>query len=715
MKRALFILIILTLLFSGLIIQSVPVLADEALGWQTTEECPFLGYVTDFWHYSVSTSETLYNALHDVPLVSDSKHYRKTTDTYIDLAFQWSGSDDDHSWTVLTRSIFGWDSGAINASNEITGGRIKLKVEGLSTYGGAQYAIAFYPYTGEDFTPPHEFTDWDALTFNLNPDDALTEPKTYVEAAAAKAGGTYLEFELTQTGIDYINKGGNTIMWLRFCFDGAGAVPQPVRYRSGICIYYFYRTGVNLIPILELDYLRGIASREICDHSNAAEGGGGGSIDAVSWLTPRCAWNDEQAGFRIEGDAGEGFTAKMIGADDVILDEITDTIRTNDYFYWYPALEGYTGKFKCAVTSASVNSTWGWSEQFRDAGTMRTFAMQLENEDTSWATDIDTYQVHVADTIMAWYWLSGITEDELSTTTLTIRQGGARENDIFSEYLDDLVTDYMECEDSCNYFMVASRYILAAMGEVEDDLDGLILNLDNPLVGVSKGYYYARIYKTGEGLLIPVSAYWYVDECDLITCPPSCDLAIYIIEGSYAVGASVPVMILNNMDLNFDDRFKNVTLSVVDNSDAPVQGVINIEQYVITIIRPANAITLLLTISTTLDDYVHHSYLTLSAEGAEPPVIPPIPGLPGGWGDAWDWFIDLFSSTWGHWLLMLFLMVIVALIFYRKHRTVTVILCLGIIGFGVVIGWIDVWLVALLGILAGLIIWKLLASSRHPG
>lgn len=648
--------------------------------------------------------------LHNVPLVPDTKHYRKSTDTYIDIAMDWRTANGVRYLNILTRSIFGFNTGAINASEEITGGRIKLKVGGLTTVGEGKFAIAFYPYTGEDYTPPHDFTDWDKVTFNLDPNDALTEPKTYVEINAAKVAGTYLEFELTQAGIDYINRGGNTVMWLRFCFDGAGTTGLPVYYDTGMCIYYFYRTGTSLIPILELDTLRGIASREICDHSNAAEGGGGGSIDAVSWLTPRCAWNDEQAGFRIEGDAGEGFTAKMLGADDVVLDEITDTIRTNDYFYWYPALEGYTGKFRCAVTSASVNSTWGWSEQFRNAGSMRTFAMQLENEDTSWAADIDTYQVHAADTVMVWYWLSGITEDELSTTTLTIRQGGARSNDVYSEYLDDLVISYMECDDPCNYFLVASRYILAVMGEVVDDLDGLILDLDNPLVGVSKGYYYARIYKPGEGLLIPVSAYWYVGECSLTACPPACDLAIYIIEGTYAVGVAVPVMVLNTLDLDFSDRFKNIEVSIIGRSEEPVQGVINDEQYVISITRTANAVTLLLTISTTLDGYVHHSYLTLPEEGG---IIPPVtpPWGPGGTlGAWWDWFVGLFSSTWGHWLLMLLLMFIAALIFYKKHRTVAVILCLGILGFGIVIGWIDIWLIVLLGLVGGWIIWKVVVG-----
>jgi len=371
------------------------------------------------------------------------------------------------------------------------------------------------------------------------------------------------------------------------------------------------------------------------------------------------------------------------------------------------------GKFRCEVPAKSKVSTWGWSEAFKNAGSMRTFAMKLETEAVSWATDVDQYQVHVADTVMIWYWLSGIESAEISTTSLTIRQGGARTNDIYTSDLDDLASGYMECEDSCNYFMMASRYILAAMGEVADDLDGLIMNLDNPLVGVSKGYYYARIYKSGEGLLIPVSAYWYCEECNLTACPVVCDLAIYIIDAVYAEGDSIPVMILNDADLNFNNRFKNASLWVVDYTITPVTGVIDDSEYLINITRSAGATTLLLTISTTLDDYIHHSYLALTEEGGPPPVIPPIPGLPGSFGDWWDWVTGVFSGTSGHWLIMILAMGFVALIFYRKHRTVAIVLCFSIIGFGIVIGWIDIWLVVLLGIIAGIVIWRLVAGSHR--
>lgn len=79
-----------------------------------------------------------------------------------------------------------------------------------------------------------------------------------------------------------------------------------------------------------------------------------------------------------------------------------------------------------------------------------------------------------------------------------------------------------------------------------------------------------------------------------------------------------------------------------------------------------------------------------------PPTIPSI-GSTGTF---------LFGSAPGHWLLILLAMGITALIFFQKHRTVAIVLCLMVLGFGIVIGWIDVWIIVLLGIGVGFVIWR---------
>jgi hypothetical protein len=81
-----------------------------------------------------------------------------------------------------------------------------------------------------------------------------------------------------------------------------------------------------------------------------------------------------------------------------------------------------------------------------------------------------------------------------------------------------------------------------------------------------------------------------------------------------------------------------------------------------------------------------------------------------GWvGD----IIGFINSTLGHWILMFLGMAVVALIFFRKHRAVALILSLVILGLGIGVGWVDPWIVILLSIVGGLLIWRLIASSRQ--
>jgi len=90
-------------------------------------------------------------------------------------------------------------------------------------------------------------------------------------------------------------------------------------------------------------------------------------------------------------------------------------------------------------------------------------------------------------------------------------------------------------------------------------------------------------------------------------------------------------------------------------------------------------------------------------QGTGVPVT--VPGL----GSLWTF---LTSTTGGHWLIILLAMGFTALIFFRKHRTVAVVLCLMIFGLGIVIGWVDPWVIVLLAIGGGLWIWQKVSGAR---
>lgn len=83
-------------------------------------------------------------------------------------------------------------------------------------------------------------------------------------------------------------------------------------------------------------------------------------------------------------------------------------------------------------------------------------------------------------------------------------------------------------------------------------------------------------------------------------------------------------------------------------------------------------------------------------------------GVYGVYAGIWNWFRN---STAGHWTILLGGMGVLALIFY-KRREVALIMCLMVLGIGIIVGWVDTWLIVLLAIGAGLTIWRFIGSRR---
>lgn len=84
-------------------------------------------------------------------------------------------------------------------------------------------------------------------------------------------------------------------------------------------------------------------------------------------------------------------------------------------------------------------------------------------------------------------------------------------------------------------------------------------------------------------------------------------------------------------------------------------------------------------------------------------------GVYGVFARMWNW---ISKSTGGHWLVLLLGMGAVGIIFYRR-REIAVIMCLVILGAGIVVGWVDTWVIVLLALGAGLTIWRMVVSDRR--
>lgn len=78
------------------------------------------------------------------------------------------------------------------------------------------------------------------------------------------------------------------------------------------------------------------------------------------------------------------------------------------------------------------------------------------------------------------------------------------------------------------------------------------------------------------------------------------------------------------------------------------------------------------------------------------------------YGRIWNWFAN---STAGHWTILLIGMGVLALIFH-KQKAIAVVCCLLVLGIGIIIGWVDTWVIVLLALGAGLTIWRFIGSHK---
>jgi hypothetical protein len=82
--------------------------------------------------------------------------------------------------------------------------------------------------------------------------------------------------------------------------------------------------------------------------------------------------------------------------------------------------------------------------------------------------------------------------------------------------------------------------------------------------------------------------------------------------------------------------------------------------------------------------------------------------------DVMTWVSDLWEGAGGKWILLILLIAAEAILF-RKHKAIGVIVALALVALWIVLGWVDVWIVALLAIGAGFAIWGLLRGRSKGG
>lgn len=464
---------------------------------------------------------------------------------------------------------------------------------------------------------------------------------------------------------------------------------------------------------LIVEYMAAAAERDPDAYTNGSidtTTDGSEEADSISWYTPRCAYADEDIIIEVAGDSGAAISLVMEDINGTVLADHTDSIRDTGTYGWTVNLSDSASKYiRVYEENFNLTGTWGAVRPRPDLTQENCTTYAKYTYDPQYENEMWDYQVDAED-VMTLNYKTNLEDTDLVDYSLELWYRGDSGDVTWSENLDDLDTEYFEC-DSSHKDMLHWRYILAVMdgsGESFDDLDGLLIDLAQDYAWDTAGWYQFLVYEDGVGEMTTThNCYWYY--------PTKSDgLEIALDRNNYVAGSTITVSMHVGDLCYIQDDLSDVNIAVVrTDTDAVMYDTdetISGEDNIFTITAPVGAFEYILRCTFTGDgsyNHVHDRYFTVGGAGSTG-IVGEVTGLFGGLTNAMQtWGID---NPAGHWLLMLGLMILVFWIF-RRSKLMRVVGPLSVLALGITLSWVETWLIVLLSLSVGFVMWKIL--GRH--
>jgi hypothetical protein len=540
---------------------------------------------------------------------------------------------------------------------------------------------------------------------------------TSVAFPSSSAPG-YYTFTFNQNGLDYISKTGVTSLKVRdYIWDLLNQNPELNTDSDGGAFTITFKVvedGANYKPKLTIYYGDNPVPRVPENPGNASVGGSGNSVTSIVWKTLRCAYADEELGFKVAGTAGTAIHLEILKEDSTILDEITDTIRTDGYFYWGASCStGDEGFIRCTELNHSVNSEWGYVTSPPDASEIHNYTYATHTEYPQYDRPFIDYIVDET-TPMIIHWKTDIQVSEQTSYSFRLYHLGDSGDTLFNHTLAWLCDNYYKNAYANNDKLAGVRYILFA-GNLNGATshDGLVIDLARPYISANKGFYQGLIYHDGTGeYSITHSAHCYLKDLP--------GIVIVTDKDNYDASTAVALTITTDADTGGSTMWDSYSvqnlrgtaeIAVQDAVTGTFSNSISVPDLISGSV--IDDYTLRVTLykagsSGCTFDYTHD--VTYSVGGGkkneeEKDILKTLT----------DWLagIGLGGAT-GKWLAIIIAMAIAFIITY-KNKILRVLLPLLVFGFGIVSGMLDIWVVVLLALGAGVAIFFIVRRGFGGG
>ncbi len=434
------------------------------------------------------------------------------------------------------------------------------------------------------------------------------------------------------------------------------------------------------------------------------------SVTSISWLTPRCAYGDGVVWFDILGSPSYILSLQLIDENSQVIKSQAATIGADGHYYWLLSAPGNNidTVARCYEVNSGKFSPWGYIAP-KPSTVQEINSMNVVDTVHPQYTYAFSRFMTQKGNMMFVHWKTNMDWATTNTTHyLRLEHMGEPNDLLYDNNFLYLLNYYWLCDDTYSAGMTAWRYAIFTMdggASGFESYDDLIIDLAQTPGNYSYGFYVPTIWDisatpTPIEFTEPQGAYFYI--------PTAADgITLSLTKSSYTTSQIPTVQLSVGVKSGCFDYLPDITIEALLDGEVPAGNntdtlisspqTLALENPIIT----AGSYIMRITLSGDNSySYIHDIPFTVGTSGG---------GTGTGTGPT-DWIRSQLepyglNNDFGTWMLVMVLMVIMFLIF-SNDRVWRVIMPLLAFGLGIVAGFINAWILAILAGIAGWLIFR---------
>lgn len=430
-------------------------------------------------------------------------------------------------------------------------------------------------------------------------------------------------------------------------------------------------------------------------------------LDAIDWVSPRANYRDEYMAVIATGDSGAEIELNLVNDDGRIIATIQDSIRTDGEFKWKIKVGSNKAEFIRVIdTKTQICCDWGYTSSAPSSEQPTNSIMVMDAIYPHWFRPVGDFVVKANDVVEV-HWKTNMVASENPDYSVQIYRNGQSGDVIYNQTIEWLGTNYYY-NTSDNDGLLGWRYMLFSplgSGDGFNSYDGMVVPLSLEFGGSNDGHYQPLIKQTTGGsdeLTETHSSFWYVDRAVDVG-------SLIVASGVWGVGKEYNVNMVVGERGKIATYLSDGTVRIIDAQGKQINikgGVLTTGNNNFEIQSAGGEGTHFVEFGATKEDVSWtlriRQKIEVSGEGAGGGLLPFV--IP--WG---------LDNPAGRWIIILCGMAVAFIFTYKRSRLLSVVAPLMVLGIGIVMGWVDTWIIVLLSLGAGVVIYGMIKRRTQGG